>query len=53
MLTTHVVIGEETSKDDVVCIRREIQGVLREMDFSHTTVEIEFGEDDCGMANDH
>jgi cobalt-zinc-cadmium efflux system protein len=49
VLTTHVVISEDTSKDDVVCIRREIQDVLREMAFSHTTVEIEFGEDDCGM----
>ncbi len=50
VLTTHVVIDEQTSKDDVVCIRNDIQNVIRELAFSHTTVEIEFGEDDCGMA---
>jgi cobalt-zinc-cadmium efflux system protein len=49
VLTTHVVIEEETSKDDLVCIRNSVQEVLRRMEFSHTTVEIEFGDDDCGM----
>jgi cobalt-zinc-cadmium efflux system protein len=51
VLTTHVVIDEDTSKDDVVCIRREIQDVLRGMEFAHSTVEIEFGEEDCGMES--
>jgi len=51
VLTTHIVIGEETSKDDVVCIRSEIQDVLRGLAFAHTTVEIEFGDDDCGMES--
>jgi cobalt-zinc-cadmium efflux system protein len=49
VLTTHVVIDEGTSKDDLVCIRREIQDVLRGMAFAHSTVEIEFGDEDCGM----
>jgi cobalt-zinc-cadmium efflux system protein len=52
VLTTHVVIDEGTSKDDIVCIRTSIQDVLRELAFSHTTVEIEFGDDDCGMAGE-
>ena len=52
VLTTHVVIDESTSKDDIVCIRTSIQDVLRELAFSHTTVEIEFGEDDCGMTGE-
>lgn len=51
VLTTHVVIDEDTSKDDLVCIRREIQDVLHGMAFAHSTVEIEFGEEDCGMEN--
>lgn len=53
VLTTHVVIEEETSKDDLVCIRSAVQEVLRTLQFSHTTVEIEFGEDDCGMETAH
>ena len=52
VLTTHVVIDEQTSKDDIVCIRQDIQVVVRELNFSHTTVEIEFGDDDCGMAEE-
>jgi len=49
VLTTHVVVQEDTSKDDLVCIRRSIQDVLRKLQLSHSTVEIEFGDDDCGM----
>jgi cobalt-zinc-cadmium efflux system protein len=50
VLTTHVVVDEDLSKDAVVCVRRELQGILSDLEFSHSTVEIEFGDGDCGMA---
>jgi cobalt-zinc-cadmium efflux system protein len=50
VLTTHVVLDETISKEDVLCVRTEIKDVLATYDFSHITVEIEFGDDDCAMA---
>ena len=51
VLTTHVVLDEAISKDDVLCVRAEIKDMLAAYDFSHITVEIEFGEDDCAMGS--
>jgi cobalt-zinc-cadmium efflux system protein len=50
VLTTHVVVDENLSKDAIVCVRRELQNILSDLDFSHSTVEIEFGDGDCGIA---
>ena len=50
VLTTHVVLDEAISKDDVLCVRAEIKDMLAAYDFSHITVEIEFGDDDCAMT---
>ena len=50
VLTTHVVVDESLSKESILCLRGELQGLLNELAFSHSTIEIEFGEGDCGMA---
>lgn len=51
VLTTHVVVDEGLSKESIRCVRRDLQALLNTLDFSHSTVEIEFGESDCGMAS--
>ncbi len=50
VLTTHVVVDESLSKESIRCVRRDLQTLLSNLNFSHSTVEIEFGESDCGMA---
>ena len=50
VLTTHVVVQEDLGKDQVMCIKADIRNVLRDYDFSHITVEIEYGDSDCMMA---
>lgn len=50
VLTTHVVVNENLPKDAILCLRRELQGLLTALNFSHSTIEIEFGDGDCGMA---
>lgn len=50
VLTTHVVVDEGLSKESILCLRRELQGLLNALAFSHSTIEIEFGDGDCGMA---
>lgn len=51
VLTTHVVVDENTPRDDIVCVRRDVHEVVREWGFSHSTIEIEFGDEDCGMQS--
>jgi len=50
VLTTHVVVDESVSKESIVCLRRDLHTMLSSLDFSHSTIEIEFGDGDCGMA---
>ncbi len=50
VLTTHLVVEEDTSQDEVLCIKEDINQLSKEMDFLHTTVEIEYGEEKCSMA---
>jgi cobalt-zinc-cadmium efflux system protein len=49
VLTTHVVVDENTPREDIVCIRQDVHSVVRQWGFSHSTIEIEFGDKDCGM----
>ncbi|MDF1501022.1 MAG: cation diffusion facilitator family transporter [Anaerolineales bacterium] len=51
VLTTHVVVDKDTPREDIVCIRQDIHDVVRKWGFSHSTIEIEFGDEDCGMQS--
>jgi len=50
VLTTHLVVEEDTSQDEVLCIKEDINQLSKKMDFLHTTVEIEYGDEKCSMA---
>ena len=50
VLTTHLVVEEDTSQDEVLCIKEDINQLSKEMGFLHTTVEIEYGDEKCSMA---
>ncbi len=50
VLTTHVVVDEKLPKEAILCVRRDLQDLLNNLAFSHSTIEIEFGDGDCGMA---
>ena len=50
VLTTHIVVDSKTSKDDVALLRGEVAELCAEYDFAHSTVEIEWGDDECRMA---
>lgn len=49
VLTSHIVVDEDVSKEQVLCLRKEILELVRELAFAHSTIEIEFGDDDCGV----
>jgi cobalt-zinc-cadmium efflux system protein len=51
VLTSHIVVDEDVSKEQVLCLRKEILELVRELSFAHSTIEIEFGDDDCGVMD--
>lgn len=50
VLTTHLVVGEHTTRDQVFRIKEEINSLSQELDFFHTTIEIEYGDEACSMV---
>jgi len=53
VLTTHLVVEEDTSQDEVLCIKEDINQLSNEMDFLHTTVEIEYGAEPALWSHPH
>ena len=51
VLTAHLVVEEDTTREQVQCIKEEINQLSRDLDFFHTTVEIEYGDEKCSMAS--
>jgi len=49
VLTSHVVVRESASKLEAFAIKQKIRFLLEDLDLAHSTVEIEFGDDDCGL----
>ncbi len=52
VLSSHIVLADNVSKDDLICVREKIKERLRQFDLSHSTIEIEFGDDDCMIMTD-
>jgi len=52
LLTTHVVVDESTTKDNVLQIKGEIKSLTENMGLEHITIEIEYGAGDCSMKVD-
>ena len=50
VLTLHLKLCDDTKNDDVRVIKDKIRFIAKQFGFIHTTVEIEFVEDDCSMG---
>ncbi len=50
VLSTHIVVDGETSREQVGRLRLDIAKLCEEYRFAHTTVEIEWGDDECRMG---
>lgn len=49
VLTLHVMVAEDASREAVIELRSRIRELLRGLNLAHTTIEIEYGPDDCMM----
>jgi cobalt-zinc-cadmium efflux system protein len=48
VLTTHLVVDPEATKDDMIRIKQAAAGIAAGMSLEHATIELEF-EEDCSM----
>jgi len=51
VLTTHVVVEDNTSKESLVQIKYDIAELLDIHTFSHSTIELEFENEECRMKH--
>ncbi len=50
VLTTHINLGPDAPREITSRVKNDVKAVLDPHGFSHLTVEIEFGEEDCAMC---
>lgn len=50
VLTLHVMVEEETERRTVIGLRNQIRELLQNRNLVHTTIEIEYGPNDCMNA---
>jgi cobalt-zinc-cadmium efflux system protein len=49
VLTLHVMVAENATREAVIELRSRIRELLKGRHLAHTTIEIEYGPDDCMM----
>ena len=52
VFTTHLVIDENASKEDMIRIKAAGRDAVRDMDVEHITIEVEYENEDCTMKED-
>lgn len=52
VLTSHVVVDRDTSREDVIAIKSRLKHIAYDMHCEHVTLEIEYGDEDCSMNHD-
>lgn len=51
VLTAHIVLNTEISNEELKAYKLELRHELKEFDFAHTTIEIEFLDEQCRDAS--
>jgi cobalt-zinc-cadmium efflux system protein len=51
VLTTHVVVAEETPKDKILQVKRAFKDLAGGLGLEHTTLEVEYENEDCLMKD--
>lgn len=49
VLTTHLVVDQNASKDDIVSVKAVSKNIAKDLRIEHLTVEIEYENEDCYM----
>lgn len=49
VLTSHIVVDKDSSKDDLMRIKKEAKEEIKDLNMEHITIELEFEDENCGM----
>lgn len=49
VLTTHLVVPSGASKPDILQVKADALRLLQQIDLEHTTIEVEYEDEDCRM----
>jgi cobalt-zinc-cadmium efflux system protein len=49
VLTTHLVVADWATRDDIIAVRCQVRELIDSLDVEHTTIEIEYAQEQCGM----
>lgn len=52
VLTTHLVVPANASKKDLIQVKRAALGLMDHIDLEHTTIELEYEDEDCRMSKE-
>ena len=52
VLSVHLVVDQATSREKLVKIKQTINALSNNFGINHTTVEIEFGDEDCSIQTE-
>ena len=52
VLTTHVVVDKDATRDDIILIKEHIRDLMLAHDMDHSTVEIEYCGEECRITSD-
>ncbi len=52
VITTHLVVKKDTDKKAVMHIKEQVRKITENMHFYHSTVEIEYEDEDCRMPEE-
>lgn len=51
VLTAHMVVGEKSSKADIVQAREQAQQMLADLHLAHVTLAVEYADEECAMVH--
>ncbi|MBF8256727.1 MAG: Cadmium, cobalt and zinc/H(+)-K(+) antiporter [Anaerolineales bacterium] len=52
VLTTHLVVPAGASKTEIVQVKADALRLFRQIDLEHTTIEVEYEDEDCRMRDE-
>ena len=53
VLTAHLVVEPCTTRDEIMRLKKEINSLTAKLDIAHTTLEVEYEDEDCRMKGEN
>lgn len=51
VFSAHVVVGDGLDVASMLCVKADCRAAIHDLDLSHVTLELEYGEADCSMTH--